>query len=71
MITEEQKYISGIFRNLGFAFLAPFGSMVFQFLLLEKIFPVDKVLYCVLISFLSWFLFFIGYNTVKEKINDK
>ena len=69
MVTEQQKYMSGIFRNVGFATLAPIGSMIFQYLLFEKIFSFDKVLICATISMLSYFLFFLGYNEIKEKKN--
>lgn len=65
MITEQQKYMSGIFRNIGFAFLAPFGSMVFQYLLFDKIFTIDKVTLCIIISLLSYFLFLLGYNEIR------
>ena len=38
MITEGQRYISGIYKNLGFALLTPIGSIVFQALLFNKYF---------------------------------
>jgi len=71
MISEQQKYVSGIYKNIGFALLTPFGSMVFQYLLFDKIFLVDKILICLIISSVSYFLFFLGYNEIKEKTNVK
>ena len=67
MISEQQKYISGIYRNIGFAVLAPFGSMVFQYLLFDKTFTLKKILICGAISASSWLLFFLGYNQIMEK----
>ena len=69
MITEEQKYISVIWRNLGFTFLSPFGAIIFQYLVFEKTFKWINVLLCLSISAISWLLFYIGYNSVKEKKN--
>lgn len=71
MITEQQKYMSGIFRNVAFATLAPIASMIFQYLVFDKIFSLDKVLICLTISSLSYFLFFLSYNEIKEKKNAK
>lgn len=71
MVTEKQKYVSSVFKNLGFSFLVPIGSMTFQYLLLEKRFSINKVIICSVISLLSWFLFYVGYNTVKESKNDQ
>ncbi len=67
MITEEQKYISGIYRNIGFAFLSPVGALIFQYLISEKSFSVIRFLLCGLISAISWIFFYLGYNKVKER----
>jgi len=67
VITEEQKYISGIYRNFGFACSSPIGAMAFQFLVFDKNFSMLKILFCLLISALSWVIFYIGYNYIKEK----
>ena len=71
MITEEQKYVSGILKNLGFAFLSPIGAIVFQYLIFEKGFSGFRFLLCVLISSLSWMFFYMGYNKIKETKNVK
>ena len=36
MVAEEQKYISGIYRNIAFSFLAPIGAVAFQYLVFGK-----------------------------------
>ena len=71
MISEDKKYLSSIFRNLGFAPLAPIGSIAFQFLVFDKEFSTLKVALCLFVSLLSWLSFHIGYNYVKEKRNDR
>ncbi|OGI20698.1 MAG: hypothetical protein A3B68_09160 [Candidatus Melainabacteria bacterium RIFCSPHIGHO2_02_FULL_34_12] len=67
MITEEQKYFSGILRNLGFAFLAPIGSIMFQTIVFKKS-PLDGyVFWAVLILLLGCLFFYLGYIPIKEK----
>ena len=70
MITEGQKYISGIYKNLGFALLTPIGSIIFQALLFNKPFLALNIIICALISVVSWLLFYVGYNYIKERKND-
>ena len=36
MVTEQQKYISSGFKNVGFALLTPFASIIFQWIVLPK-----------------------------------
>ena len=36
MVNEQQKYISGILKSIGFAMLTPVGSITFQWLVLQK-----------------------------------
>ena len=67
MIAEDKKYISGILRNIGFAFLSPIGALAFQYLVLDKTFTIQKFLFCLVVSAISWFFFKTGYNYVKEK----
>ena len=68
MITEEQKYFSGIFRNLGFASLAPLGSIIFQTVVFRKNLLNSGYLdFAVIISVVSWLFFYLGYVYIKEK----
>ena len=67
MINEERKYISGILRNIGFAFLSPVGAVAFQYLVFDKPYTIPKLLLCLLVSATSWIFFHIGYNYVREK----
>jgi len=71
VVTEQQKYISGIYRNIGFAFLSPTGVLILQYLVFEKNFSVIRFTLCILISTLSWIFFYMGYNEINEKINDR
>ena len=71
MITEEQKYFSGIFKNLGFAALAPIGSIIFQTVVFRKdLFNVGYFYFAVIISIASWLFFYLGYIYIKEKSNE-
>ena len=36
MTNGRQDYLSVVFRNLGFAFFAPIGSIIFQWLVFKK-----------------------------------
>lgn len=65
MITEDKKYVSGILRNVGFAFLTPMGGMVFQYLLFETKFTIINVLLCVILALMGWVFFHMGYNNLK------
>ncbi len=69
MITEDQKYVSGIYKNIGFAFLSPIGAIAFQYLVFDKPFTIVKLALCLSLSAISWILFYIGYNYVQEKRN--
>lgn len=67
MITEQQKYNSGVFRNIGFAFLAPTGSIVFQWIVLKKSLFLSHSIYAVISFALGWILIIIGNIVLKEK----
>ncbi len=66
MISEQQKYISGILRNLGFALLAPAGSIVFQQMVFQKaLFNYFKE--AVIVFLLGWVFMIGGFVALKEK----
>lgn len=66
MISERQKYISGILRNLGFALLTPAGSIVFQQMVFQKaLFNYFKE--AVIVFLLGWVFMIGGFVTLKEK----
>ena len=67
MITEDKKYISGILKNIGFSFLAPGGAMVFNYLLFENKFNLINILLCLVLALVSYIIFYMGYNYVREK----
>ena len=70
MISEDKKYISGLFRTFGIALLAPIGSIAFQYLVFNKNFLSGKTLLCLLAALLGWLSLFLGYNFIKEKKHD-
>ena len=68
MITEGQKYFSGIFRNIGFALLAPFGSIVFQAVVFKRdLFNSGYFWVAAIIVIISWLFFYLGYIFIREK----
>ena len=67
MVTEGQKYFSGILRNVGFAFLAPLGSLMFQTIVLKKGLLDGHFVWAMIVSLLGCLLFYFGYIPIKEK----
>lgn len=67
MITEEQKYFSVVLRNLGFAFLAPFGSIIFQWIVFKDGGYFEHFVYSVLVLILGGLCVYFGYRCIKEK----
>ena len=70
MVTEQQKYLSGILKATGFALLAPAGSIVFQWIVLKKSLFFGHSWYGVLAFSLGWLLMGWGYLMLEEKSNE-
>lgn len=71
MATEEQKYLSVTLRNVGFAFLAPFGSIIFQWIVFKQGGYFEHLFYSVLVLFIGFILISIGYMCVIEKKDEE
>ena len=67
MVTEGQKYFSGILRNLGFAFHAPLGSLLFQTIVLKKGLLDGYFYIAMLVSLLGCIFFYLGYIPIRGK----
>ena len=67
MITEEQKYDSSIFKNIGFAFLTPIGSIAFQTIVLKKPFLESNYIMGIIVLIIGCILIFLGRIAIKEK----
>ena len=67
MVTEQQKYISSGFKNVGFALLTPFASIIFQWIVFPKKAYFEHFLYSVIALFLGMILIYIGYKFIEEK----
>ncbi len=68
MINEEQKYYSGVLRNIGFAFLAPFGSIIFQSIVFKKnVLLESDLIVGIIISVIGVLLIYFGAIPIKEK----
>ena len=66
MITEEQKYISGLFKTFGLALFTPIGSAFFQLLLFKKSIFESYLVLTLLASLIGILFLYSGYNTIKE-----
>lgn len=66
MVTERQKYLSGILRNIGFAMLAPVGSITFQWLVLKSGPYWGHFMQSMLVLFVGFLFLAIGYIVLKE-----
>ena len=67
MITEQQKYDSGILRNLGFAFLAPIGSILFQGIVFKKDIFEGNLTVGIIVCVIGCILLYWGRIMIKEK----
>ena len=66
MITEGRKYFSGVLRNIGFALLAPCGSLMFQWLVFKKPLTSGHFYLTVIAFILGWIIVLLGYIPIKE-----
>lgn len=66
MATEKQKYISGVWRNVGFALLTPTASIIFQWLVFQKVSSFEPFSYTVIPFILGWIFIAYGYINLEE-----
>ncbi len=67
MITEQQKYLSGIFKGIGFAMLTPFGSVIFQWIVSKNGAYFEHFIDSMIVLFIGIVLMGIGYKYLEEK----
>ena len=67
MITEEQKYDSGTLKNLGFTFLAPLGSIIFQRIVFNKSILSTNLIMCIIVCVIGGILLYLGRFVLREK----
>ncbi len=67
MTTEVQKYDSSILKSIGFAFLAPFGSIIFQEIVLNKSFLESNYGLGIMVLVIGLILIFLGRLRLMEK----
>lgn len=65
MTTEVQKYDSSILKSIGFAFLAPVGSILFQGIVFKKHIIDSSLTISIIVCVIG--LVFIGRCVLKEK----
>ena len=67
MISEKQKYVSGVLRNIGFGLLVPLSSIIFQWIVFRKSLFFGHSLTAVILFILAWLFIAIGYMVLEEK----
>ncbi len=67
MVSEKQKYISGVLKNIGFGLLVPLSSIVFQWIVFKKSLFFGHSLPAVILFTLAWLFIAIGYMFLEEK----
>ena len=67
MVTEKQKYISGVWRNIGFALLTPLASIIFQWLVFQKYTSFQHLALTVIPFTSGWLFIAYGYILLGEK----
>ena len=67
MTTEEQKYDSNILKSIGFAFLTPIGSILFQGIVFKKDIFEGNLTVGIIVCVIGCILLYLGRNAVKEK----
>ena len=67
MVTKQQEYLSSIFKTFGFGFVAPAGSILFQWFVFKKSPYFGHFLFAAIVFFLGIIVMYIGYRFLKEK----
>lgn len=67
MITEQQRYDSSILKSLGFAFLTPLGSIIFQEIVFNKSFLESNYVLGIIVLVVGSILIFLGRLQLMEK----
>lgn len=70
MITEEQKYDSSILKSVGFAFLVPFGSIIFQNIVFKKALTDGDLLKGIIICIVGALLIYLGRCALKDNSDE-
>ena len=67
MVNEQQKYLSTLLKTLGLAFLAPSGSLLFQWLIFRKNIFDSHLIFTLITGLIGVFILYVGYTTIEEK----
>lgn len=67
MLNEQQKYDSGILRNLGFALLTPISSILFQGIVFKKDIFEGNIIVGIIVCVIGCALLYWGRMIIKEK----
>ena len=67
MVSEKQKYVSGVLRNIGFGLLVPLSSIIFQWIVFRKSLFFGHSLTAVILFTLAWLFIAVGHTVLEEK----
>lgn len=67
VVSEQQKYDSGVLRNLGFALLTPFGSILFQGIVFKKDIYEGNLTVGIMVCIIGCIMLYLGREAIKEK----
>ncbi len=65
--SRRQDYLAVIFRNIGFAFFAPLGSIIFQWLVFKKDILAGHFWFSIIVLVIGCVFLALGYIMLKEK----
>lgn len=71
MNNKRWDYLSGVFRNIGFAFFAPLGSLLFQWLVFRKNIFEGQFYFSSIVFIFGIIFILIGCIILKEEEKKK
>ena len=64
---KRQDYLSVVFRNIGFGLFAPFGTILFQWIVFKKDIFNAHFNFSILTLFLGCIFILIGFIILRER----
>ena len=64
---KRQDYLSIVFRNLSFAFFAPFGTVLFQWIVFKKDIFSGHFYFSIVVLSLGTLFLILGYIILRER----
>lgn len=67
MVTKQQEYLSSIYKTLGLSFMAPAGSILFQWFVFEKSTYFGHFFFTLPVFIVGIILMHVGHRILKER----